>query len=237
MNIELIGVSSPEEFFQRFDATIIQKEKYTPLFLAICRSSYGELSPSFGIFTKKNQNQLYTVYGDECSMWDFNGQFKPELSSIDLIEKQALQKLGVVDGEYRFNTKLKQYLSYLNGLDIFPKAADNPEIQNYVEFIHSEFITSLPISQKEMALFHQQYHDHADEGIEFHSFQIKTNWGSTVNIFVNHNMELSCEPEMAKILSKNHPLIQNFISDLQGSIELQENIFSNPNTTKAKPRF
>lgn len=76
------------EFASRFCMTDSQKIKYQPLFLALVSSSSGEVATSFGLF--KKDGLLWEVSGSECSMWDFNGQFVPEATTVDALKHRVL---------------------------------------------------------------------------------------------------------------------------------------------------
>jgi hypothetical protein len=232
--LKLIGCSSPEEFFHRFEATHQQRKNYEPLFLAIHHSSFGELASSFGLFSKKGQ--LYTVHGTECSMWDFNGQFKPELTSIDLIEETTIKtEFGIIDGIDIFQTELLKYLQGLKKLNVFEHSKNNKTVQDYMDYIAAKPIAQLSeISRENLNLFKNNLSSYEDEGVQFYKFTVKTDWGSQINLFVNDKGEILAPQYGKEFINEKMPFIQKFISDLKGSIEIKENIFQEEVETKTQ---
>jgi hypothetical protein len=224
INLETIDCNVAE-FFERFGATLKQQQIYTPLFLAIHQSQYGELSPSFGIFRKGEQ--IYTVYGDECSVWDFNGQFKPELSNLEFLETSLKkQRLGMIDNQDIFYTKLVTYIDYLKTLNIFPNVLENTAFTDYTNYTSSQKVGYLnELDWKQMSFFKENFQDYQDEGMQFYKFTQQTSWHTTIDFFINHCMEISCSPGLAQTLGKDSSTIKNLISDIKGSLELGENIF------------
>lgn len=102
------------DFFERFGTTLktVMAEGYRPLFLAIGSSSSGEVATSFGLFEK--DGQLWEVNGSECSVWDFNGQWEPEVVPLAAL-RHRLERgtLGMDDGHDNFASSLRAYLGIL----------------------------------------------------------------------------------------------------------------------------
>lgn len=98
------------EFLQRFNVkpAILNKKKLIPVFIYNPFSTYGEEAEVIGIFSRSYSDELFIVTGSECSMWDFNGQFKPEAMSI-----AAIQHL-VLNGTYGADTYSAELLKFLN---------------------------------------------------------------------------------------------------------------------------
>ena len=93
------GERGVTEFLDRFGASDSQRKAFRPLFLALSSSSSGELATSIGIFER--DGRLYEVSGTECSVWDFNGQFTPEPSSVpELRHRTAVGTLGRSDSDH-----------------------------------------------------------------------------------------------------------------------------------------
>lgn len=102
------------DFFERFGTTrkAVMAEGYRPLFLAIGSSSSGEEATSFGLFEK--DSQLWEVNGSECSAWDFNGQWEPEMVPLAALRRRLEQgTLGMDDGHDNFASSLRAYLGIL----------------------------------------------------------------------------------------------------------------------------
>lgn len=87
----------PEDFFKAFGKTWDNCGGYEPLLLASNYSGGGELAQTYGLF-KKNK-QLYDVYGTECSIWNFNGQWELEQTTVEeVLHKIVKGDLGHDDG-------------------------------------------------------------------------------------------------------------------------------------------
>lgn len=101
-------------FFKRFGVTAdqVKEEGYRPLFLAYGNSRSGEESMSFGLLEK--EGALFEVHGTECSVWDFNGQWEPEATSVNAL-RHRLDKgyLGCNEGNDDFHQELGEYLDKL----------------------------------------------------------------------------------------------------------------------------
>jgi len=111
--------TDPMDFFERFGVRYdtVKAEGYTPLFLAITHSSSGEEAESFGLFEKSGKKgpQYFEVLGSECSVWDFNGQWEPELTTPAVLWHRLTHgQLGLADGNDAFNTSLKAVVAKLD---------------------------------------------------------------------------------------------------------------------------
>lgn len=220
-----------KSFFDRFKATDSQIDSYKPIFLAITNSSFGELSPSFGLFIKNNR--FYTVFGTECSVWDFNGQFKPELTTLEVLLKHTKDKIGFKDGEDIFNSKLKDCV-----LDLekeYGLALGTKELSIYTEFLLSEPLEGLePIIPSDMELFKENKIE-IEEDIHFYYFAVISDLGDKVNLFIDGNGYLQIHPDQVDLFNQYSPFIKKFISDINGSLELGVNIFQEEKA-KSKPK-
>lgn len=236
-----IGCSSVDEFFDRFSAEKNQRKNYKPIFLAIVNSSYGECSPSFGIFEKNNQ--LYTVYGTECSMWDFNGQFNPELTTIDLLLLEVKNKIGIVDGTDKFNTKLLDCINELKSSNQFDSLSQNALVKDYIDYINSFEIsniykyTSSFITSENLKIFKSNLVI-IEDNIEFYKFKITSDWNEELTLFLNANGNLNCkEIKNNNYINMKTPCIKKFVSDLVGSMELNTNIFEETSSNIKKNKI
>ena len=122
----------PEEkiklFLKLFHAPEDASE-YTPLFLVLNHSSSGEVATSFGLFEK--DKTLFEVSGTECSVWDFNGCWEPEETTIEaLTHRLTVGRLGEEDSEESsFNKDLLAVLdriSLLESIEPYKKDAPTP---------------------------------------------------------------------------------------------------------------
>lgn len=218
--------SSEFEFFDRFGADKEEQKTYMPLILSIEYSHGGEVAESYGVFLNSKNKCLYKVYGSECSVWDFNGQFSPELITFDefdslLIKENIsekltndmfinLENLGInKEGIYLLNNS---YCSYLNSFNI---------TENH----------DLKMIQKEVfAHLFQDQLVKVEDTIAYYEFI--TNYGYEQKYYVDFNYNNSVR--VSTNLDKNESSFDSlFISDLLGSIELEENIFMS-NTTETK---
>lgn len=99
----------PDSFFTLFGKDWHNCGGYKPLFLASNYSTTGETATSYGLF-KKN-NSLYEIHGTECSMWNFEGQWKPEKVTWDVIlHKINHGQLGQGYGDEEFAISLKAFV-------------------------------------------------------------------------------------------------------------------------------
>jgi hypothetical protein len=237
----LIGCSSAEQFFDRFKANEKQRKSYKPIFLAIIQSSYGECAPSFGLFEKNDQ--LYSVYGNECSMWDFNGQFNPELTTIDSLLLEVKNEIGMVDGQNVFNTTLSNCIKNLELSNRFNSATDNALIKDYVDYINSFEIGNISdhskfINSEHLEIFKSNLVN-IEDNIDFYKFKIKSDWDEVLTLFLKPDGTLNCsETKNESYIRMDTQCIIKFVSDLIGSIELQTNIFEEENVSvkKNKPK-
>lgn len=90
------------DFLKRFGVSADVLDEYQPLFLVNNQSSSGEIAGSFGLFVK--DNVLFEVNGTECSVWDFDGQWEPEQTSVAILlhrlDKGALGKEGFEEDHF-----------------------------------------------------------------------------------------------------------------------------------------
>jgi hypothetical protein len=105
----------PIEFFRRFrvDYQRVKMDGFRPIFLALANSGGGEAAESFGLFEKpgKKGAQLFEVSGSESSMWEFDGQWDPDLTTPAVLwHRLTAGKLGMQDGQWDvFNSALKRW--------------------------------------------------------------------------------------------------------------------------------
>lgn len=238
----LFGCSSINEFFDLFGADDKQRRNYKPIFLAITHSSYGECAPSFGVFEKNDQ--LYSVYGTECSMWDFNGQFNPELTTLDMLLSEVKNEIGVIDGRDEFNAKLLNCIKDLQSLNKFKDLSENALVKDYVDYVNSFEVgdvtsnSSFFITSADFEIFKSNLVN-IEDNIEFYKFKIKSEWDEELTLFLKPNGILNCsETKNKNYIKMTTPCIAKFVSDLIGSIELKTNIFEEQNVSvkKNKPK-
>ena len=218
----LAGVKGPETFFERFKASPEQAARYKPLLLAICRSQGGEQAPSFGVF--EAGGELWTVHGTECSVWDFNGQFEPELAAVDELRAMARRGMGMVDGRDVFRGALLALCDRLELEGQFKPAAQNRALAEYRAFMEAEVVGDLDkrLSGALAALGANRIE--AAAGCEFWKFMVASPWGEAA-LYVSPELKLSCAlPEgcvfPANALGMGQEFIRRFVSDLEGCMEL-----------------
>lgn len=91
------GVHGPLEFFEKFGIDWKQLDGFVPLLLASNYSCGGEMAQTYGLF--KKDNELYEVHGTECSVWDFNGQWDLEHTTVESI-LHRIEKGQLGQGEH-----------------------------------------------------------------------------------------------------------------------------------------
>lgn len=135
----------PEAFFTLFGKSWEHCGGYEPLFLASNYSCSGEMATTYGLF-KKN-NLFYEVYGTECSVWDFDGQWEPEEITLEaILHKINHGSLGSGSDydEQEFATELKSFiLSNMekNELINYHDATIEQKFELYAkQFTHHDFI-------------------------------------------------------------------------------------------------
>lgn len=228
-NATLIGCSSVNQFFDRFSANDHQGKNYHPIFLAIVYSSYGECCPSFGLFERNGQ--LYTVYGTECSIWDFNGQFEPELTTIDSLLLDTQEGIGFVDGRDVFNTKLSKCIKELQLSDKYSNSHNNSLVQDYMQYINSFVVGNIDISNS-LEVFTSNLLEIEDHIIVY-KFNVQAEWDELLSLYLTPDGKLSCAAtKNEKYVTMNAFCVQKFISDFMGSIELGMNIFEKQSKKK-----
>lgn len=106
----LIGIQKLSEMYELYHVRPEDWSQYKVLFFAYGSSSYGELVDSFGLLEKAGK--LYAIYGSECSVWDFNGQFQPERITIEELKHHFSRgRLGLTDdGTDRYRKAFLEFL-------------------------------------------------------------------------------------------------------------------------------
>lgn len=110
--LDIMGNSNTNEFCELFK--ISDFGKYTPIFLGSMYSSSGEPAVSYGLLIK--DGLLYSIEGVECSIHDFDGQFEPELMTVELVMYRLKhESLGLSDfKEDIYNSSLKDLLNKIS---------------------------------------------------------------------------------------------------------------------------
>ena len=98
-------------FFDMFHVPFKERDLYHPLFLLNTYSRSGELAPSFGLFLR--DGHLYEVHGSECSVWDFNGQWELEATSVSALRHRMERGDFGSDDDHPFKDELSQLLDQL----------------------------------------------------------------------------------------------------------------------------
>jgi hypothetical protein len=98
-------------FMERFGAPDDALDTYHPVFLVDNHSTSGEVAASFGLFIR--DGVLHEVHGSECSVWDFDGQWEPEETSLPSLRHRLTKgTFGQDDnGEDQFRTALLDLVS------------------------------------------------------------------------------------------------------------------------------
>lgn len=223
MKYEQVFINCNANIFQkRFNAENKIFKQYNPLFLAITYSYDGSLAPSFGLFEKNGE--LYTVFGEECSVFDFNGQFEPEITTIDILELSIKKnRMDHISGDKYYN-QLVDYINYLKQTNTFKPIKFNEHVKTEIDFYSSKELTSKsPIEFKQLDIFKNNLF-HGDR-YNFYFFNIKTDWNENITIYIT-------EQNIMLVNSKNCFLtdscIQKFLNDLEGAIELKQANFFIP---------
>lgn len=109
------GNASPEAFSKAFHLDDGIPKGFITLFLSLNHTGSGEATESFGLFACGGM--LYEVVGSECSMWDFNGQWDPEPTTLDALRHRIRDgRLGTDgDGNDRFASDLGHALDEIEG--------------------------------------------------------------------------------------------------------------------------
>lgn len=107
--------ATPQEFARAFGLSHGIPSDFEPLLLSLNSSSTGEIAQSFGLFDCRGL--LYEVIGTECSVWEFNGQWDPEPTTVESLMRRLDEgSLGLGgDGEDHFASALRQLLQPLAG--------------------------------------------------------------------------------------------------------------------------
>ena len=100
-----------QHFFKLFKTPPVDQQVFTPLLLVNNYSRSGEVAESFGLFVK--EGQLFEVHGSECSVWDFDGQWEPEPTTVQaLLHRLDHGRLGQ-DPDHPFHEPLRQVLAHV----------------------------------------------------------------------------------------------------------------------------
>lgn len=215
--------TSISQFFDRFGVTEEERKTYIPLILSIEYSNGGELAPSYGIFLNSRNKCLYEVHGSECSVWDFDGQFIPELMIYENFEKILNEQ---------DSSEKELLLKSLMGIEV-NKDNISQLSRSYYGFIESFDITdklSSVINKEKFETIFEENKIVVEKGLSYYQFE--TNYGYPQTFYVDFNMgkiRLSTNVEI-----KNDSFSPQFISDLVGSLEIAENIFSDNKVKKHK---
>lgn len=216
---------SSYEFFNRFSATENDINQYIPIILCINYSYGGEYALSHGLFLNNRNNCLYYVEGSECSVWDFNGQFQPQLISYQQLEKY-LTDFDLDDDERLFVNQL------LSQLPINQNEMDHLN-EDYYSYFHSleiseeykDILNSISID-KFKNIFDSQL-KHIEDNISFYQFNIDYGFPQTFFITLNDKIKLYTTDE-------TNTFSLRFLNDIIGSLEIEENIFHQPSSPKMK---
>lgn len=111
------SIRTPEEktadFCKKFGAPSDFGD-YHPLLLVDNSSCSGEMAHSFGLFVK--DGALFDVYGSECSVWNFNGQWQPKQTStavlLHRLDNSYLGQEG--DDDSQFAEPLRAILEWVD---------------------------------------------------------------------------------------------------------------------------
>lgn len=164
------------------------------------------------------------MHGTECSVWDFNGQFEPELAEVDELRTMARRGMGMVDGKDVFCGALLALCERLEMEGQFRPAAENLALAAYGEFMEAEVIGELDKRLSGALALLEANRIEAAAGCVFWKFSVASPWGEAA-LYVSPELRLSCALPAGCLCPGRAPgmgggFIRGFVDDPEGCLEL-----------------